>query len=358
MKQMAKIELAHVQAFTDRHGRRRHYYRRKGQKRLALPGEPGSAEFMAAYAEAKAADLATPKAMKKAADAARIQPRSISALIIVYYRSQDFLDLKPSTQSNYRNILDRFRGKHGNKAASTLETHHLEAIFQSMAGLPGATKNLRKRLNTVFGLAVRLGWRKDNPVRETKAPKGKKGGFPPWSEEQITTYRNHWKSGTRERLAMELLLNLGQRRSDTHLMGRQHMVGANKIRVVQEKGGAPLIIRIHPDLQREIDLHPKAMTFVTTAYGAPFSANGFTQWFVEQAVLAGIEKRTPHGLRKAAGRRLAEAGCTAHQIMSILGHKSLSEAQKYTADARQEVLADEAMDRLEGETRTTGVKPV
>jgi integrase len=140
-------------------------------------------------------------------------------------------------------------------------------------------------------------------------------------------------------------------------MGRQHLVGTNKIRVVQEKGGTPLVIRIHPDLQREIDQHPSAMTFIVTAYGAPFSQAGFTSWFVERAVMAGIENRTPHGLRKAAGRRIAEAGCTAHQIMSILGHKSLSEAQKYTADARQEVLAEEAMDRLESETRTGGVKP-
>ena len=36
----------------------------------------------------------------------------------------------------------------------------------------------------------------------------------------------------------------------------------------------------------------------------------------------------PHGLRKAAGRRLAEAGCTAHEIMSVLGHKTLSEAER------------------------------
>ncbi|MGJ0508626.1 MAG: tyrosine-type recombinase/integrase [Methylocystis sp.] len=36
----------------------------------------------------------------------------------------------------------------------------------------------------------------------------------------------------------------------------------------------------------------------------------------------------PHGLRKAAGRRLAEAGCSAKEIMAILGHKTMSEAQR------------------------------
>lgn len=355
MKPMATITLANVQAYTDRHGRRRHYYRRKGQRKVSLPGEPGSAEFMSAYAEARAADPATSASARAAAAEARVQPRSVNALIIAYYRTQDFLDLKPSTQKNYRNILDRFRTKHGAKGAASIETHHLEAIFNSMAGKPGATRNLRRRLNTVFSLSVRLGWRKDNPVRETKAPKSKSQGFIPWSDEEIAQYRAFWRSGTRERLALELLLCLGQRRSDTRVMGRQHLVGTNKIKVVQQKGGKPLVIRIHPALQAEIDQHRGDLTFIQTAYGAPFSDTGFTSWFGERAVIAGIPNRTPHGLRKAAGRHLAEAGCTALQIMAILGHSSLGEAEKYTRSARQEVLADEAMDRLEAEPRTAGV---
>lgn len=358
MKPMAKIDLANVQAFTDRHGRRRHYYRRKGQRRIPLPGEPGSAEFMAAYADAKASDPTSSAAARASAAEARIQPRSVDALIVAYYRSQDFLDLKPSTQKNYRNILDRFRAKHGGKGAASIETHHLEAIFMSMAGKPGATRNLRRRLNTVFSLCVRLGWRKDNPVRETKAPKNKSQGFIPWADVEIATYRDFWKTGTRERLALELLLCLGQRRSDTRVMGRQHLVGSNKIKVVQQKGGKPLVIRIHPALKAEIEQHRGDLTFVTTAYGGPFSDAGFTSWFVERAVMAGVIDRTPHGLRKAAGRHLAEAGCTALQIMAILGHSSLAEAEKYTRSARQELLADEAMDRLEAEPRTAGVNPV
>lgn len=349
MSDMAKIELPYVQAFKDRHGKPRHYYRRKGQKPIPLPGLPGSSEFMAAYAVAQASDpLASEEARKRAAEA-RTQPRSIGALIIQYYRSQKFLDLKPSTQRNYRFILDRFREKYGTKGAASIETHHLEAIFQGMAGRPGATRNLRRRLNTVFRLAVRLGWRKDNPVHETEAPRQKGDGFIPWSEDEIAQYRNFWASGTKQRMAFELLLNLGQRRSDTCKMGRQHMVGDNKITVVQQKGGARLTIRIHPDLKREIDQHT-GLTFVTTEYGAPFTEAGFTKWFVASAVKAGVLNRTPHGLRKAAGRRLAESGCSAHQIMSILGHKSLTEAEKYTRDARQVLLADQAMDRLEGRT--------
>ena len=56
----------------------------------------------------------------------------------------------------------------------------------------------------------------------------------------------------------------------------------------------------------------------------------------------------PHGLRKAAGRRLAEAGCTAHEIMAVLGHKTLTEAERYTREADQGRLAMEAVAKLQG----------
>jgi hypothetical protein len=45
-------KLDYVQSFTDRHGRSRHYFRCNGYPRIALPGSPGSPEFMEAYRQA------------------------------------------------------------------------------------------------------------------------------------------------------------------------------------------------------------------------------------------------------------------------------------------------------------------
>jgi hypothetical protein len=49
---MATIKLKHVNTFRDRYGNLRHYARVPGRKTVPLPGKPGSAEFMAAYAPA------------------------------------------------------------------------------------------------------------------------------------------------------------------------------------------------------------------------------------------------------------------------------------------------------------------
>ena len=53
----------------------------------------------------------------------------------------------------------------------------------------------------------------------------------------------------------------------------------------------------------------------------------------------------PHGLRKAAARRLAEAGCSASEIMLITRHKTLAEVERYTRAAEQERLARQAIKR-------------
>jgi integrase len=52
-----------------------------------------------------------------------------------------------------------------------------------------------------------------------------------------------------------------------------------------------------------------------------------------------------HGLRKAACRRLAEAGCSANEIAAISGHATLKEVARYTAAVDQARMARNAMAR-------------
>jgi integrase/recombinase XerD len=100
-----------------------------------------------------------------------------------------------------------------------------------------------------------------------------------------------------------------------------------------------------------------ALTFLTTDYGRPFASpaalgNKFADW-CKQAGLAGRvgdDGRTKnfraHGLRKAACRRLAEAGCSAPEIMAVSGHSRLNQVQVYIDDVDQEHMAEAAMGRI------------
>jgi integrase len=129
-------------------------------------------------------------------------------------------------------------------------------------------------------------------------------------------------------------------------MGRQH-IRNGLLHVTQQKTGKALAIPIHPDLQAILATVPATqLTFVMTLRGKPFDPHAFTAWFAEACDKAGLPSAcTFHGLRKAACRRLAEAGCTLHEIASIGGHKTLKEIECYTNAADQERLARMAMDK-------------
>jgi integrase len=123
-----------------------------------------------------------------------------------------------------------------------------------------------------------------------------------------------------------------------------------KIRVVQQKTGAKLTIRLHSDLRAILEHTPRQhVTIINTEYGKAYTVDGYGNWLREAITAAGLPLECkPHGLRKAAGRRLAEVHCSARQIMAILGHKTLAEAERYTRDADQELLADSAVIQMEG----------
>ena len=92
------------------------------------------------------------------------------------------------------------------------------------------------------------------------------------------------------------------------------------------------------------DTRRDTLTFLLTAHGKPFTSNGFGNWFRDRCDEAGLPRCSAHGLRKAASRRLAEAGCTNQQIKAITGHRTDKEVARYTAAVDQVRLADQAME--------------
>ena len=90
------------------------------------------------------------------------------------------------------------------------------------------------------------------------------------------------------------------------------------------------------------------MSMLTKPDGSAFDSNSLGMWFADAIEQAGLpDACVMHGLRKTAARMLAEAGCSAHQIASITGHKSLAEIERYTKAADQKRMAAAAIHRLE-----------
>jgi len=130
-------------------------------------------------------------------------------------------------------------------------------------------------------------------------------------------------------------------------MGRQH-IHNGALSVIQQKTATPLRVPLHPALLAVLEATPNNhLTFLVTRSGQPYSGNDFSEQFRAWCDEARLPKEcTGHGLRKAACRRLAEAGCSASEIMSISGHRTLKEVERYTREAEQERMARNAMARI------------
>jgi integrase len=360
-RHMTRIKLQYIHEFRDRHGKLRRYVRLPNGKRVPLPGAPGTDQFMAAYQAALAGEAAPPRSD---IGAGRTQPGTINAAVISYFNSSAFAALAPGTRRGRRNILERFREEHGDKRVALLQRSHIDRMVAAKAGTPAAARNFLNTVRALMAHCIAVDLRNDDPSFGVKRPSIKTDGFRTWTEGDIEAFEARHAIGTRARLTLALLLYTAQRRSDIVRLGPQHISGG-VIRVRQQKTGTTLAIPVHPALAAVLEATPSAhLTFLTTKEGKPFSAPGFTNWFREMCNEAGLPRGTSaHGLRKAACRRLAEAGCSANVIASISGHASLREVQRYTAAADQARMARTAIDTVASAfptkptTRTSSGKP-
>jgi integrase len=338
---MTNFRLKYVHTYIDRLGKRRHYARLPGRRKVPLPGFPGSADFMTAYQAALAGHAPRPR---DGAGAERVQPGTVSAAVSSYLGSAAFANLALGTQRMRRNILERFRREHGGKRLALLERTHIDRmVADKAASTPAAAHVFLKTVRVMVTHCLTMGLLKTDPTLGIKNVKLRGNGIHTWTENEIAAYRAAHPLGCVARLSLELLLGTGQRRGDCIGIGPQH-VRDSAIYLRQRKTGAALVIPIHVDLAEAIaataSLH---LTFLTRD-GEPFTDASFGSHFRRWCNEAGLPKRcTAHGLRKAACRRLAEAGCSASEIMAISGHASLKELQKYVAAADQAQLARAAI---------------
>jgi len=329
----------YVQAWVDgRDGRAYYYLRRRGFPRVRLPGLPWSPSFMAAYEAA----LAGPRT---AIGGGRIKPGSVAAVVAEYLDSQQFFGSKSAgTQRMRRGILERFRAAYGERPFALLPAEWIEALLDAKP--PHAARSWLVTLRSLCQFAVKRGWLRADPTANIKQRSIKGDGYHTWTEDEIAQFEAHHPVGTKPRLALALLLYTAQRRGDIVKIGRQH-IRDGVFTVKQEKTGVTLAIPVHPHLQAVFDATPgEHLTFLITATGKPYGGNAFTEQFRNWCDAAGLPRRCkPHGLRKAACRRLAEAGCSANEIMAISGHATMKELVRYTKAADQARLARNAMAR-------------
>jgi len=338
---VANIRLKFVKAYLDRHGKARHYLRQPGRKPVALPGLPGSDEFMAAYGAA----LADTPRVEIAARQTRAG--SISAMVVGYLGSADFAGLALTSKDQYRQNFERMRRDYGEMDISTLKRKHVMRMLDAKAETPSSARDFLKCLRLIIGFAIGIGIREDDPTSGVRVKVPHSDGHHTWTEEEIVAFQATHPVGSKPRLALELLLGSALRCIDVVKIGRGH-VRNGVIHITAQKTKAALAIPITAALEVAINAAAPSehMVFLVNERARPFTADGFSKWFSGRCEEAGLPHCSAHGLRKAACRRLAEAGCSANEIAAISGHKSLREVERYTRAVDQARMARNATVKL------------
>jgi integrase len=333
--QIAVLKLKYVNEYRDRTGKLRRYFRR-GSTRGLLPGDIGSDGFMAAYQGYLSGG-------SKPVPPPRNGEGSFGRLITDYYASRPFQNLKPSSRQIYRYVLEPLAKAHGHRSVALMTHKHASKLIQDIGEKKPGMANLTKSvLQKMMKYAVKAEWRDDNPFIGIEP--FKRGTHHTWTEGELKAFETRWSLGTRQRLAYALLLYTAQRVGDVAKMTRAD-ISSEGLHVIQQKTGAELYLPVMLELTRAMKAYPaKGMTLIGDENGKPITRAGLSHMMREAIKDAGLPaKCVSHGLRKAAMRRLAEAGKTEKQIMAVSGHKTMKEVARYTEAADQKRLAKDAM---------------
>ncbi|MVA36110.1 tyrosine-type recombinase/integrase [Agrobacterium vitis] len=350
----------------DRKGRDRFYVRWSGRKiRIREPFMDDRGEITKPFMDAYWAAL--DELRGKAAIKVRAElPREDTWdwLCDQYFRSGKFKSYDPATQRDKRNVLGRFCQGAGKLPYKKFRREDMEASQRKRTA--GAGDKLVKVIRALFTWAMdqRPALATFNPAARVRNVNKNTEGFHTWTPEEVDRFRAYWPLGSMPRLAMELMINIGARRSDAHRIGPSNEYigrdGKRWIRFIAHKGrnAYPTTIDVHltAELIEALAKTPHGSdAYILSALGKPYANESFGNAFKRWCVEAGLLKCSAHGLRKAGSVLYAESGATAPELMALFGWSNMKTAQIYIAQADKRRMTANAQERLASSKETQSV---
>jgi integrase len=338
---MPRPRPLHLHREANRHGTVVWYVRIGKGPRVRIRATYGTPEFEAAYQAALQGDAPRP-----GAKAAR---GTLGWLFDLYRQTSAWTDLAKSTRYKREKIMMRVLETAGSSPVSAINEAAVIAGRERRAATPAAAQAFLDTLHGLFKWAVKSKLAAVDPTLNVKVetkPK-RKGGYPPWTDEDMVKFEVRWPRGTRERLIFDILTYTGLRIGDVARLGRQH-VRKGVIRIDTEKTGMRVTIPMLAPLRETIDASRTGdLAFIVTRRGTPWNKGALGTAFVEAARAAGIHGKSAHGMRKAAATRAADNGATERELEAIFGWSGGRMATHYTRNANRDRLAAGAIGKLD-----------
>ena len=340
-----RIKLKGINSITKRLAdRTTRTYRYAWKGGPPLRGEPGTPEFIASYNEAVARKVVPPRG-------------TLLSVLQGYQASDNFTGLAPRSRSDYVGKIKLIEKEFGDFPLSALTDNRTRGIFKQWRERL-ALSSRRQADYTWVVLARVLSWGMDrglvaaNPcARGGRLYRGSRAEKI-WTDADEVAFLE--RAPAHLHLALLLALWTGQRQGDLLRLPWSAYNGTH-IRLRQSKGGTRVVIPVGAPLKAALDAAPKrSPIMLTTAYGKPWTPDGFRASWGKACKRAAVIGVTFHDLRGTAVTRLAIAGCTEAEIATITGHSLRSVRAIIDTHYlnRDPVLAESAIRKLETRTKT------
>jgi integrase len=327
MEAMPRKLPLYVTKETSRHGKTVFYFRKGKGERTRLP-DINDPKFKAAY---KAAFAGIPLDEEEEVS----PPKSIRWLVERYMRSAKWAGFSVATRKQQSLFFKQLTERAGNAPFKHVSTKDIRRALDERKDTPFLANNYLKALRGLFGWALEnVDGCTFDPTMGVTRLKTKSEGFPMWTADDVQKFRARWEIGTLPRLAMELMLLSGLRRSDIRRAGRQHMSG-KVLTMTTEKTGAEITVEFSDYLMDIVNRTKTGdLLFIPSSLGAPYTKESFGNWFGDQCRAAKLAKRkNSHGLRKLAATMAANGGATSNGLTAQFGWSNTQQADVYTKKA-------------------------
>lgn len=336
-----KPKLPHVERNRAK-GRWYYYVRFRGVRIARLPSDPEAPEFFEQYAAAMRKILTQPAP-------SQIVDGSVQWLIGQYKADPEFTSLADKTRTSYARELDRL-APIGRFQASEIKRKHIKAIRDKLAATPRTRQLFGQVCSVLFNFGIReLDLEMLNPAAKMRRD-GEAESFASWSVDEMTAFE---ESAPPVHLMTAYMVGryTGPRRSDIARLRRNDYNGVT-LRIAGNKTNNEIFVRAHSNLRTYLNGLPKTLSLIADDLGRPVTPDRLSKDLRAHLDSIGLNHLHLHGLRHTAGKELAEAGCTPHEIAAVLGHETLQMVEHYTKTAAQKRMAQSAVMKLERRTKT------
>jgi len=338
-----KHKLKYVDQYDDRHGKRRTYYRRSGQ-RVPIEGEVGSATWLRRYAEIH--DSFEKQGLPAA------EHETFRFAVQEYLQSRRYTKKSASTQRNYRGALRPLVRVLGDQKITSFTRGSVVRIRDQIAEKSPSMAALTVAvLKLVFEHAYDCDMIDRNPAKGMQGPeRDDVTPYRRWTDAEIDLV--HEQANPFVRRAMIVLLYTGLRCGDA-LQLQRGSIKAGATSLVTTKNKKDVYIPLHTHLKAELDrpLPIGSLYLMPNSYGRGTQVQTVRKWFGDFFLAQSVDNPpTTHGLRKNAVTSLVEAGCSAREVQSITG-QSMQMIEHYAQEYDRQHLAESAVLKWEEHSR-------